>query len=132
MLVGHIYIIDLRRTHPSYLQALQRFLGAFSPKKNWAIETDPGGIFKVAVRSGSLDAKVKTHFIPKSGALELRVGENKTQLSFPDYPYGLEFDRVTPGDKPREEGQDITAVNENQAEIIQELKDKIDEAHGRK
>lgn len=90
MTLGHIYLIELRATHPSYVQAAQRFLNAFSGGKDWAVEVEPDGVLSIAIRNGSLDAQFQARFITKTKAVEFRLTDVKTKLLFPDYPYGEE------------------------------------------
>lgn len=131
MLVGHIYYIDLVKTHASYVSALNRFLNTFSPQKNWAVEAKPNATLGVAIRDGVLDRELHARFIQKTGAVQIHVGANSSQLLFPDTPYGVSPERIAPGDIPRKEGEDVTKVGEEGVAMIEDLKSKIDEAHGR-
>ncbi len=90
MTLGHIYIIEIRAVHPSYIQAAQRFLNAFSGGKNWATEVEPDGTLSIAIRNGSLDAQFHARFLQKAKAVEFRLTDVKTKLLFPDHPYGEE------------------------------------------
>lgn len=135
MVVGHIYVIDLLKTRPSYVAGLQRFLNAFSDKgggvkSGWATQAKPNGMLEIAVREGKLDEEFHAYFFVRCKVREVHLTQEKSILMFPDEDLGnvnAETDPVRPGDPPREKAQKV-----NDPSMIAALKEQIDGNKGRK
>ena len=128
MIIGHIYIIDLKRTHPSYIEKLQEFLNIFSDrgkgvKVGWATHAQPNGTLEFAIRDGKLDSDLHSYFLIRCKAQEMRVSDNKSLLMFPEEPFGAaenknkDTDPTTPGNAPAE----------NEVQVDSDVRDALNE-----
>lgn len=134
MIVGHIYIIELRKTHPSYVEKLQEFLNVFSDrgkgvKSGWATQAQRDGTLEFAIRDGKLDSDLHSYYLTRCKAHEMRVSDSKSLLMFPSEPFGAgeninkDTDPTTPGDKPAENEEQVD--EEAREAVIEQLQKSI-------
>lgn len=134
MIVGHIYIIELKRTHPSYVAKLQEFLNLFSDrgkgiKRGWATQAQRDGTLEFAIRDGKLDSDLHAYYLKRCKAQVMRVSDSKSIIMFPGEPFGAgeninkETDPTTPGDNPADNEEQVD--EEAREAVIEELQKNI-------
>lgn len=126
MITGHIYRIDLARTHPSYVAALQEFLNTFGRRHDgswarFAVQTTSDMILGLAVNDERLDHDLISLFFKRCDVVEVRISKHETRLSFPQEPFVMKHDKTIPGEAPK-------MVDET---VLADLVKDIDVAKGR-
>lgn len=129
MVLGHIYIVDLKKTNPFYVIKLQEFLNLFGGKTGWATQARSNGTLEIGVRNGKLDSDLHSYFFLRCKVKEMYLSQGKSMLMFPNEDLGnvnKDTDPVKPGEAPREEAQPVQDPG-----MIEALKNQIDQAKGR-
>lgn len=125
MVIGHIYLVDLKRVHPSYVAALQEFLSLFGKKNGvlsgFATEVTKDMMLHVAVKNSYLDEMINRVFLKKCGAGLFVRAKHESAIVFPDEPFIGILD-ANPGEATRQELD---------PEAVEKLEQSIDEAKGR-
>lgn len=125
MVIGHIYLVDLKRVHPSYVAAFQEFLSLFGKKNGalsgFATEVTKDMMLHVAVKNSYLDEMINRVFLRKCNAVLFVRAKHESVIAFPDEPF-LGIVEAKPGEATSQEFD---------PEAVEKLEQSIDGAKGR-